>query len=147
VGLVIALSIFAAPLIGKMVVPAVEGWYQPAGGIGSTGMMSLEFGTGYVPVIFLVLVGAAFLFLPSVLIKIKREFVRPVYLCGENIEYQTKWHGLADMTFDLAVGGFYFRNNLAEERMNIWAILLSGAVLVFSLAMGLLAFWPLAIGK
>ena len=28
------------------------------------------------------------------------------------------------MEISLATGGFYFENNLAEERLNLWAILL-----------------------
>jgi hypothetical protein len=89
-----------------------------------------------------VIVGALFLFLPALILRVRREYVKPVYLCGENVDFQTKWHGLADMEFNLATGGFYFEKSLAEERMNIWAILFSAVALIFSLAMGIVAMWP-----
>jgi ech hydrogenase subunit A len=142
VGLVIALSIFAAPLVGGVVLPSVQSWYNPIVDIIPTAGMSLDFGTGFIPIIFLVIVGVLFLYLPQMIIKVRKQSVRPVYLCGENIENQSKWHGLADMEFGLVTGGFYFENNIAEERMNIWAIALSAGALVFALALGLLAMWP-----
>lgn len=142
VGLVIALSVFASPLVGKLVIPSVTSWYSSSVNISPAPPLNLEFGSGYVPILMLVIASFLFLFLPALLLKIKREYVKPVYLCGENVDYQMKWRGLADMEFDLSTGGFYFEKNLAEEHMNIYAIIFGTIVLLFSLALGFIYFVP-----
>ncbi|MFH1676235.1 MAG: proton-conducting transporter membrane subunit, partial [bacterium] len=98
--LVCVLSAVAAPLAGKLIVPAVSAWYSPRwygiANINATAAWSLDFGSGYIPLLFLVILGLLFLLVPALTLKIQKERVKPVYLCGENIEYQPSWKGLAD---------------------------------------------------
>jgi ech hydrogenase subunit A len=135
--LVCALSALAAPLATKLVVPAVRVWYYMHPTVTSTAVWSLDVGSGLVPIVFLVILALLFLVLPALTLKVRRETVRPAYMCGENIEYSPAWRGLADGQFDLAVGGFYFTNTIGEDRMNLWAIYLGLGALVFSLGMTL----------
>jgi len=143
VAVLIVLSVLGAPLVAKLVVPAVGKWYPFTPSFIVTRVLSLkveEAGRGVMPVLFLAVTAILFLVLPWLLVKVKREIVKPVYLCGENVEFDTKWRGLADKEFDLSVGGFYFQNTVGEERLNIWAIALTAAGLAFTLAVGLYAW-------
>jgi ech hydrogenase subunit A len=140
--LVCVLSIFAAPIVTGLVVPGVKSWYQMRPDITSVSFWGLNVGSGYIPIIFLVIVGILFLGLPALLIRVRRDRVKPVYMCGDNIEYEAAWHGLADGRFDLAVGGFYFTKALGEDRLNMWAVLLGLGAMVFALAMSIAMTLP-----
>jgi len=140
--LVCVLSAFAAPLVSGLVVPAVQSWYHMQPAIAATPGWNMVIDAGFIPIIFLVIVGLLFLVVPALTLKVQRERVRPVYMCGENIDYSASWHGLADGTFDLAVGGFYFTKNIGEEKLNLWAIYMGLGALIFALAMTLMMFMP-----
>jgi len=134
------LSAVAAPLVTGLVVPAVDSWYNAKTSIGMTTNWGLTLDNGFVPILYFVIIGLVFLVAPALTIRVQRERVKPVYMCGENIEYETSWHGLADGTFDLAVGGSYFSRDIGEEKLNMWAIYLGLGALVFALAMTLMMF-------
>jgi len=135
--LVCVLSVIAAPVVTGLIVPAVSSWYGTQAGITSTAGLNLDFTIGAAPIIFLSIIAFAFLLIPALVIKVKKSAVRPVYLCGENIDYAAAWHGLADGRFDLSVGGFYFTRVLGEEKMNYLAIYIGAAIITIAMAIAL----------
>jgi ech hydrogenase subunit A len=61
------------------------------------------------------------LVVPSLVIRLKPEQIRPAYMCGENVESETaEFRSLADERTPLETGGFYLERALGEHNLNRW---------------------------
>lgn len=113
----IGLSVCMAPLMSGLVSPAGAslGYRVP---FDFTGWhLRLAFGL-FAPWPLTALVAFALL-LPSLFLKLKREELRPAYMCGEHLSIEEmKFRSLGDEPVELRTGGFYLENILGEKVLN-----------------------------
>ena len=149
---IFAFGIGVAPLYDKFVRAAVgnvvtvqhafaEGWNILIPGAATT--LSAEKGIemlGSYPVWPLFIVFAVAIVLPLLLVSLKPQELRPVYLCGEQAgDVDTdEWYGAADQKTKLELGGYYFKGAASEEALNTWVYLIAIAlfVIMFGIVVG-----------
>ena len=87
---------------------------------------------GSYPVLLLFAVFALAVILPLLIIKLKPEELRPVYMCGEQAgDVDTdEWYCAADVKTKLQLGGYYFKDAIGEEAINPWVYVIAIALLV-----------------
>ncbi|MDD2555658.1 MAG: proton-conducting transporter membrane subunit [Syntrophaceticus sp.] len=95
---------------------------------------------GSYPVLLLFAVFALAVILPLLIIKLKPEELRPVYMCGEQAgDVDTdEWYGAADNKTKLQLGGYYYEGAVGEERLNPWIYTIAIALLVVMFAVGVI---------
>ncbi len=129
----VVLSVTVAPFYNGLIRPALVGTYTPVVTTGG-GLFWGTIGAFAAWPIFAVL--ALALVVPSLLIKLKPEQVRPAYMCGENVESNVpQFRSLADGKTDLQTGGFYLVGSLGENKLNMWFNTAALLILIFIFAM------------
>jgi ech hydrogenase subunit A len=112
-----AVSCLIAPAYNQLVAPALQAWGYAAAF--STADWFLRSTVGVFAAWPLFIVVAAALVIPLLLVRMKREEVRPSYMCGENVEYEmAEFRSLADERTGLETGGFYLGSILGERNLN-----------------------------
>lgn len=114
----VGLSIFIAPFYEQIIAPAV--------GVAYTSVVTTQswffwgtIGAFAVWPIFVIL--ALALVVPTLVIRLKPEQVRPAYMCGENVECEAaEFRSVADKRTPLETGGFYLAKTLGEHNLNRW---------------------------
>ncbi|MGD0153365.1 MAG: proton-conducting transporter membrane subunit [Thermacetogeniaceae bacterium] len=100
-----------------------------------------SFAVGSYPVWPLFAVFAIGILIPFIFVAIKPGELRPVYLCGEQVEGtdSDEWYSTADAKTKVQLGGFYFKGALGEAALNPWTYTLSIALLVIMFGVVFLA--------
>jgi ech hydrogenase subunit A len=116
------LSALVAPVLTRLVTPAVAQYYNAAG-FGTTDWQLLTSDVGAFPLWPLfVIIGLAVL-LPLLLIRVREEEVKGVYMCGEQLESEPtsqQFRVASDEGQELKIGGYYFDRHFGEGRLNRW---------------------------
>jgi len=88
--------------------------------------------------IYLILIAA--LLLPLLLIRLKPEELRPVYMCGEQTggTDTDEWLAEADHKTKFQLGGYYYQSALGEKKVNPWANAIAILILVIMLGCGVI---------
>ncbi len=116
----VLLSIFIAPVLSGLIMPALPAAYPWPFATGGWFWL-LRSGVGFFAAWPLAIVVAAILVIPKLAIKMKKEDLRAPYLCGENVEVSTpEFRSLADERTELKTGGFYLGKVLGERNLNKW---------------------------
>jgi len=128
----VVLSVVAAPLVAGLVHPALAGmgYNRPFDVAG----WHLRTAVGiFSPWLLFIAVGVALL-LPALRLRLRREDVAPVYLCGVNVGEELKFKAVADEAVPAATGGAYWTHWFGESRLtpyfNWAAVLLLAAIFV-----------------
>ncbi len=109
----IGLSIFIAPFYDELIRPAVAGPTITTGTWFFWGVIGAFVGWPIFAVLALALV------VPSLLIRLKPEQIRPAYMCGENVESEiAEFRSVADQRTVLETGGLYLTKFLGEHNLN-----------------------------
>ncbi len=133
---VVVLSVFIGPLVAQLINPAEVGMgYKEAfDTVGS----SLKSGFGLLMPLPLFLSVIVALVVPLLLIKVRREEFRPVYLCGANVESDAAaFSSVAEAVVPAATGGLYWEKAFGEKALNTW-INVAGVVLLALLFAGVI---------
>ncbi len=117
----VVLSVLAAPLVSYLISPAGAAMgYNPA--LDTAGWhLKTPFGF-FTPWVLFVVIGAALL-LPTLLVRVRTEDIRPVYLCGEHRASTAGgpvFTSLGDQAVPLVTGGFYWSRAFGERSLNVW---------------------------
>ncbi|MEW6457875.1 MAG: proton-conducting transporter membrane subunit [Bacillota bacterium] len=133
----VILSVLAAPLVSYLINPAGAAMgYSPA--LDTAGWhLKTAFGF-FTPWLLFIIIGAALL-LPALLVRVRAENIRPVYLCGE---HQAAAKGpvfvsLGDQAVPIETGGFYWGRVFGERSLNAW-VNGAGIVLLAALFVGVI---------
>jgi ech hydrogenase subunit A len=114
----IGLSIFIAPFYERIIAPAVGVYYTPVVTAANWFFWGTVGAFAAWP-IFVIL--ALALVVPSLVIKLKPEQIKPAYMCGENVETETaEFRSVGDERTPLETGGFYLTKTLGEPNLNRW---------------------------
>lgn len=148
----VVLSILVGTVLDRMVLPAVAAFYTnvPAAFVsegvnlvarGFTGPVAAAGGTAGIGTVglfapwplFVVL--AIALVLTWLLVGVKKEDVRPAYMCGEHVDDcgDTSFYTVADQKAELQLGGYYFTGFLGEAVLNKWVNTIAIILLVILL--------------
>jgi ech hydrogenase subunit A len=148
----VVLSIMVGTVLNKLVIPAVAAFYAnaPAAFVGQgmnlvaqgfTGPVAAAGGSEgigavglFAPWPLFVVLGIA-LVLTWLLVSVKKEDVRPAYMCGEHVENvnDTSYISIADQKAEIQLGGYYFMNSLGEAVLNKWVNTIAIILLVIML--------------
>ncbi len=132
----VVLSALAAPLVSGLINPTVVAMgYSPA--LDTTGWhLATPYGFFSPWALFVVI--ALALVLPALLVKIRPEEVRPVYLCGENQPAAgPTFRSIADQPVPAQTGGIYWTEAFGEKSLNAW-VNGAGIVLLAALIAGVI---------
>ena len=137
-GLAVLLTGALGWVSSQLVGPAVTEWY-PTIGLATTGA-DVYSPVGAFPVWPLLTVLAVLLLIAMAASPVRRESVRAVYVCGENLpdSGETNFRSIGDGTQTLAIGSYYFENIVGEGRVNRWANPVAIALLVALLGVAFL---------
>ncbi|KUK37202.1 MAG: ech hydrogenase subunit [Clostridia bacterium] len=118
-----------------------EGWnIVLPGGAAAFSKVGVEL-LGSYPVWPLFIVFAVAIVLPLLVIGLKPQELRPVYLCGEQVGDSTdtdEWISAGDEKAKLQLGGYYFKDALGEKALDPWVYTVAIALLVimFGIVLG-----------
>jgi len=118
----VILSLSLAIVETKVIIPAVMEYY------GTPGMEvlgdKLVDQLGSFPMLILSAAFILTLVLPLIFLKVKKEDIGSVYLCGEQVEdlrrKETMFRTSADLKRGLDIGGYYFENFIKEKPFSRW---------------------------
>jgi ech hydrogenase subunit A len=115
----IVLSIGIAPLVRELVEPAATALGYTAGLDYSNWYLRSTLGL-FAPWPLAALLAVIFI-TAGFSTRLKKEEVRPAYMCGENLDYNVaKFRAVADEEVDLETGGYYLEKIFGEKTLNVW---------------------------
>jgi len=115
----VVMSILIVPLMSSLIIPAGKAmgygvafeasWWQLRSALGTFNPWFL-FGAVLVALV-----------LPVLFIRVRREELRPAYLCGENVAADpVSFRAVADLPVTAATGGVYWQRAFGETQLNNW---------------------------
>lgn len=126
----VGLSVVVAPVVDAVVKTAVVPYYKTAG-MAASGM-DLSTGVGFIPVWPLFIVLMLVVVPVYLLVRVRTEELRPVYMCGEQAGdvSSAEFRSLLDKKEMSVSRNYYFEKALGERSLNVWANPVAIALLI-----------------
>jgi hypothetical protein len=128
------LSALVEPFLGNVLAPAVTQYYANAGIVTDGTLLANQLGAFPVWSIFIVMVLAVVV--PLLLVKVQKPDVRPIYLCGEQLDDGAQtvlFRAAAEQSAEVQTGGHYFVGQFGEAVLNRWVNPIAIALIIIAL--------------